>query len=167
MRPIDADTPDQSEYVVSLPAVIPQIQDLLGTGEPEIAAEPEYETPFTILAKQDGARFAEQTNRPKKEEPAPELSLHSTPPVLTLRTLHAVPPDRANEPEPPEKPSDQEDNATQQNEIKNSDPELTEPPGKLASGQIKLFERETGKEEPLAGDNGAARLESLRWGSDS
>jgi hypothetical protein len=203
--PIDADTPDQSEYVVSLPAVIPQIQDLLGTGEPDIAAEPEYETPFTILAKQDGARFAEQTNRPKKEEPgdqlktgpaamfpkgtgtpeeivtakapepeqqeeeepAPELSLHSTPPVLTLRTLHAVPPDQANEPEPPEKPSDQEDNARQQNEMKNSDSERTEPPGKLASGQIKLFERETGKEESLAGDNGAARLESLRWGGDS
>jgi hypothetical protein len=203
--PIDADTPDQSEYVVSLPAVIPQIQDLLGTGEPEIAAEPQYETPFTILAKQDGARFAEQSNRQKKEEPgdqlktgpaplfpsgtgtpeeivtakapepeqqeeeepAPELSLHSTPPVLTLRTLHAVPPDQANKPEPPEKPSDEEDNARQQNEMKNSDSERTEPPRKLASGQFKLFEMETGKEEPLAGDNGAARLESLRWGGDS
>jgi hypothetical protein len=129
--PIGTDTPDQSEYVVSLPTLIPQIQDLLGTGEPEIAAEPEYETPFTILAKQDGARFAEQSNRQKKEEPGeelktgpvplfpngtgtpeeivtaketgpehqeeeeidPELSLPSTPPVLTLRTLRAVPPD--------------------------------------------------------------------------
>jgi hypothetical protein len=199
--PIDADTPDQSEYVVSLPAVIPQIQDLLGTGKPEIAAEPEYETPFTILAKQDGARFAEQSNRQKKEEPgdqlktgldplfpdgtgtpeeivtakapepeqqeeeepAPEFSLHSTPPVLTLRTLHAGPPDQANEPEPPEIPSDEKDNATQQNVRKNSDSERTEPPRKL----VKLFEIETGKEEPLAGDNGAAHLESLRWGGDS
>lgn len=199
--PIGADTPDQSEYLVSLPTLIPQIQDLLGTGEPKIAAEPEYETPFTILAKQDGERFAEQRNRETKEEPNeelktgfaplfpngtgtpeeiitakepgpehqeeeeedPEASPPSPPPVLTLRTLRAVPPDQAEE---PEKPSGEEDNATQQTEMKNNDPEQKEPPTKLASGQIKLFEKETGKDEPLARDDGAVRLESLRWGGD-
>jgi hypothetical protein len=67
--PLAADTPDQSEYFVSLPALIPQIQDLLGTGEPEVGPEPEYETPFTLLARQDGIRFGRQNNPQKKEEP--------------------------------------------------------------------------------------------------
>jgi hypothetical protein len=71
--PLGADTPDQSEYAVSLPALIPQIQDLLGESQPEIGAEPEYETPFTIIAKQDGARFAEQSKPQKKEEPPQQL----------------------------------------------------------------------------------------------
>src|SRR6202035_4397892 len=66
--PLASDTPDQSEYIVALPALIPQIQDLLGTGKPELVPEAEYETPFTILAKQDGARFAEQNDGEKKVE---------------------------------------------------------------------------------------------------
>jgi len=66
--PLASDTPDQSEYIVALPTLIPQIQDLLGTGKPELVPEAEYETPFTILAKQDGARFAEQNYRKKKVE---------------------------------------------------------------------------------------------------
>jgi hypothetical protein len=68
--PLAADTPDQSEYFVSLPALIPQIQDLLGTGEPEAGPEAEYETPFTVLARQDGIRLARQNNPQKKEEPS-------------------------------------------------------------------------------------------------
>jgi hypothetical protein len=66
--PLASDTPDQSEYIVALPTLIPQIQDLLGTGKPELVPEAEYETPFTILAKQDGARFAEQNYGKKKVE---------------------------------------------------------------------------------------------------
>ena len=66
--PLASDTPDQSEYIVALPSLIPQIQDLLGTGKPELVPEAEYETPFTILAKQDGARFAEQNYGKKKVE---------------------------------------------------------------------------------------------------
>jgi hypothetical protein len=66
--PLASDTPDQSEYIVALPTLIPQIQDLLGTGKPELVPEAEYETPFTILAKQDGARFAEQNDGEKKVE---------------------------------------------------------------------------------------------------
>ena len=66
--PLASDTPDQSEYIVALPTLIPQIQDLLGTGKPELVPEAEYETPFTILAKQDGARFAEQNYGEKKVE---------------------------------------------------------------------------------------------------
>ncbi len=66
--PLASDTPDQSEYIVALPALIPQIQDLLGTGKPELVPEAEYETPFTILAKQDGVRFAEQNYGEKKVE---------------------------------------------------------------------------------------------------
>jgi hypothetical protein len=67
--PVAADTPDQSEYFVSLPALIPQIQDLLGTGDPEVGPEAEYETPFTVLARQDGIRFSRQNNPQKKEAP--------------------------------------------------------------------------------------------------
>jgi hypothetical protein len=66
--PLAPDTPDQSEYIVALATLIPQIQDLLGTGKPELVPEAEYETPFTILAKQDGARFAEQNDGEKKLE---------------------------------------------------------------------------------------------------
>jgi hypothetical protein len=71
--PLGAETPDQSEYVVSLPAVIPQIQDLLGSSGHEPGPEAEWETPFAILAKQDEARFAEQTNRQTKEKPREQL----------------------------------------------------------------------------------------------
>ena len=114
--PIDADTPDQSEYVVSLPAVIPQIQDLLGTGEPEIAAEPEYETPFTILARQDGARFAEQSNRQKKEEPGDQLKTGPAPvfPNGTGTPEEIV---TANVPEPEQQEEEEEDNDMAQQQV--------------------------------------------------
>jgi hypothetical protein len=77
--PVTADTPDPSEYVVSLQALIPQIHDLLGAGEPE-PPEAEYETPFTILAKQDGARFAAQGDGQKKLEPRKQLTSALFPP---------------------------------------------------------------------------------------
>ena len=72
--PLAADTPDQSEYFVSLPTLIPQIQDLLGPGDPEVGPEAEYETPFTVLAKQDEIRFAGKNNPQNKEAPAKQLT---------------------------------------------------------------------------------------------
>jgi hypothetical protein len=80
---LTADAPDQSEYIVSLPALIRQIQDLLGPSEPESVLEPEYETPFTILAKEDETRLARRRNGQKKEEPReqPSKALDSLPPA--------------------------------------------------------------------------------------
>jgi hypothetical protein len=81
--PVDSETPDTSEYDVSLSAVVPQIQDLLGQSQPEIGEEPEYETPFTVLARQDGARFAKSSNQQQKQELPLGVQAGIDPPRLT------------------------------------------------------------------------------------
>jgi hypothetical protein len=104
--PLGADTPDQVEYVISLPALIPQIQDLLGSVKPELELESEYETPFTILAKQDGARFAGQS----KEEPREQLKSDLVPlsPVSVAASKESL---SAQEPEDEEEEQNEQDPA--------------------------------------------------------
>jgi hypothetical protein len=72
--PIASETPDSTEYEVSLAAVVPQIQDLLGSSQSEATGQPEYETPFTVLAREDNARFANGIDRQQEgQENPPEL----------------------------------------------------------------------------------------------
>jgi hypothetical protein len=54
--PIDRETEDSIEYAVSLAAIVSQIDDLLSDDQPE-TGQPEFETPFTVLAREDNARF--------------------------------------------------------------------------------------------------------------
>jgi hypothetical protein len=54
--PIDREAEDSIEYAVSLAAIVSQIDDLLSDDQPE-TGQPEFETPFTVLAREDNARF--------------------------------------------------------------------------------------------------------------
>ena len=54
--PIARETEDSIEYAVSLAAIVSQIDDLLYDDQPE-TEQPEFETPFTVLAREDNARF--------------------------------------------------------------------------------------------------------------
>lgn len=66
--PIGRETKDTNEYDVSLPAVIPQILDLMGRNELETSGQPEFETPFTVLAREDRARFAHSLDKKERSE---------------------------------------------------------------------------------------------------
>ena len=65
--PIDRETEDFIEYAVSLAAVVSQIDDLLNNDQPE-TEQLEFETPFTVLAKEDNARF-EHRDKTQSREP--------------------------------------------------------------------------------------------------
>jgi hypothetical protein len=64
--PVPRDTQDSTEYTVSLAALIPQIEDLLEDEQPEMS-QPEFETPFTVLAREDNARFEYKNSKQRKE----------------------------------------------------------------------------------------------------
>ena len=66
--PIGCETKDSTEYEVSLAAVVPQILDLMGRSEPETSGQPEFETPFTVLAREDSVRFAHTVDRLQRRE---------------------------------------------------------------------------------------------------
>jgi len=78
--PVGAEVPDATEYSVSLAAVIPQIEDLLQTTEAEIGRStetdtnrpPEFETPFTALAKEDSQRLASVNSNRRKQQNSQE-----------------------------------------------------------------------------------------------
>jgi hypothetical protein len=65
--PIDRETADSIEYAVSLAAIVSQIDDLLNDDQPE-TEQPEFETPFTVLAREDNARF-EHRDKTQSREP--------------------------------------------------------------------------------------------------
>ncbi|HEY1476644.1 MAG TPA: hypothetical protein VGF37_03075 [Chthoniobacterales bacterium] len=65
--PIDRETEDSIEYAVSLAAIVSQIDDLLSDDQPE-TEQPEFETPFTVLAREDNARF-EHRDKTQSREP--------------------------------------------------------------------------------------------------
>ena len=67
--PIGPEIPDATEYGVSLAVIIQQIQDLLQPGEAAPGRQPEFETPFTALAKEDSLRFASGNNKRQKANP--------------------------------------------------------------------------------------------------
>jgi hypothetical protein len=77
--PIGSEVPDATEYAVSLAAVVPQIEDLLQSGEAETSGQPEFETPFSALAKEDSARFASANQ--KKHKPKSHGQTASDEPV--------------------------------------------------------------------------------------
>ena len=64
--PIGSETLNSIEYQVSLARLIPQIQDLIGPIAAEVSGQPEFETPFTLLAREDSIRFG-HTDRQKGE----------------------------------------------------------------------------------------------------
>jgi len=65
--PIGPEIPDATEYGVSLAVIIQQIEDLLQPGEAAPGRQPEFETPFTALAKEDSLRFASGNNKRQSE----------------------------------------------------------------------------------------------------
>src|SRR5271169_5679952 len=67
--PIGPEVPDATEYGVSLAVIIQQIQDLLQPGEAAPERQPEFETPFTALAKEDGLRFPSGNNKRQTAKP--------------------------------------------------------------------------------------------------
>ena len=133
--PIDSETQDAIEYEVSLAAVIPQIQDLLGSSESEASGHPEFETPFTVLAREDSVRFAYKkerqeahdktvagddafslnaAERPQKiatEKRAPETPLER--PALSLTALRTLSRPPANQPALPSEPPNGQQNETE------------------------------------------------------
>jgi hypothetical protein len=66
---IGPEVPDATEYGVSLAVIIQQIQDLLQPAEAAPGRQPEFETPFTALAKEDSLRFASGDNKRQKAKP--------------------------------------------------------------------------------------------------
>ena len=70
--PIGPEVPDATEYAGSLAAIIQQIQDLLQPAEAAPHQQPEFETPFTALAKEDSLRFASGNNKKEKANPPPK-----------------------------------------------------------------------------------------------
>lgn len=66
---IGPEVPDATEYGVSLAVIIQQIQDLLQPAEAAPGGQPEFETPFTALAKEDSLRFASGDNKRQKAKP--------------------------------------------------------------------------------------------------
>jgi hypothetical protein len=64
--PIDRETEDSIEYAVSLAAIVSQIDDLLNDNQPE-TEQPEFETPFTALAREDNARFERRDKTQSRE----------------------------------------------------------------------------------------------------
>jgi hypothetical protein len=64
--PIDRETEDSIEYAVSLAAIVSQIDDLLNDDQTE-TEQPEFETPFTVLAREDDARFEHRDKTPSRE----------------------------------------------------------------------------------------------------
>ena len=80
--PIGSEVPDATEYGASLAVIIQQIQDVLQPGEAAPERQPEFETPFTALAKEDGLRFPSgnhkrQTAKPPTKEDDDGASLQA------------------------------------------------------------------------------------------
>jgi hypothetical protein len=76
--PIGYETLNSIEYQVSLATLIPQIQDLIGPIAAEVSAQPEFETPFTVLAREDSVRFGRTDRKKDKQDtsdgPAAEVA---------------------------------------------------------------------------------------------
>jgi len=84
--PIDRETEDSIEYAVSLAAIVSQIDDLLSDDQPK-TGQPEFETPFTVLTREDNARFehdARQTAIPERE-PEKQPTLRWVPELQPLQ----------------------------------------------------------------------------------
>jgi hypothetical protein len=73
--PIDRETEDSVEYAVSLAAIVSQIDDLLNDDQPE-TEQPEFETPFTVLAREDNARF-EHRDKTQSREPDDQAAVEN------------------------------------------------------------------------------------------
>ena len=70
--PIPIATDDSLEYAVLLAAIIPQVVDLLDPVEPEVFGQPEFETPFSVLAREDSAIVAQTNQRNERQEAQPK-----------------------------------------------------------------------------------------------
>jgi hypothetical protein len=66
--PIPIGTDDSLEYAVLLAAIIPQVVDLLYPVESEVFDQPEFETPFSVLAREDSALVAHTNQRNERRE---------------------------------------------------------------------------------------------------
>ena len=94
--PITPDVSDATEYEVSLAVIIEQIQDLLQPTEVAPSCQPQFETPFTAIAKEDSLRFAIETNKSqnatspaiKHEDGSTCEQGFSTTPRAESQTLH-------------------------------------------------------------------------------
>jgi hypothetical protein len=74
--PIPIGTDDALEYTVLLGAIIPQIVDLLDPVESDVFGQPEFETPFSVLAREDSDVLAPTTppNERQMAQPKPDVS---------------------------------------------------------------------------------------------
>jgi hypothetical protein len=77
--PIGPEVPDATEYGGSLAVIIQQIQDLLQPAEAAPQRQPEFETPFTALAKEDSLRFACGNDKRQKANPPPKENEDGSP----------------------------------------------------------------------------------------
>jgi hypothetical protein len=74
--PIPIGTDDSLEYAVLLASIISQVVDLLDPVESEVFGQPEFETPFSVLAREDSAIVAHtnQWNKRQEAQPNPDVS---------------------------------------------------------------------------------------------
>jgi hypothetical protein len=74
--PIPIGTDDSLEYAVLLASIIPQVVDLLDPVESEVFGQPEFETPFSVLAREDSAIVTNtnQWNKRQEAQPNPDVS---------------------------------------------------------------------------------------------
>jgi hypothetical protein len=125
--PVGAEVPDATEYSVSLAAVIPQIEDLLQTTEAETGRStetdtnrpPEFETPFTALAKEDSQRLASVNSNRRKQQSHDQATPPSESPAS--KNVQSLPTRLDNSQEPREEAAPVAEHVTQQ-------PEQVDPP---------------------------------------
>jgi len=117
--PIGREVPDAAEYGVSLAVIIQQIQDLLQPGEAAPGRQPEFETPFTALAKEDSLRFASGNNKRQKANPPAKGDEDGSPQEQISSTALRPEFQTSNDPlEPPTEAQHIEDTATPQLQAK-------------------------------------------------
>ena len=121
--PIGPEVPDATEYAGSLAAIIQQIQDLLQPAEAAPHQQPEFETPFTALAKEDSLRFASGNNKKEKANPPPKEDEDGSPQEQGSSTALRADSQTSHDPlEPPTKTQHIEDTATPQFQAKSLAP---------------------------------------------
>ena len=117
--PIGPEIPDATEYGASLAVIIQQIQELLQPGEAAPGRQPEFETPFTALAKEDSLRFASGNNKRQKAKPPPQEDEDGSPQDQRSSTALRVKSQTSHDPlEPPTDTQHIEDTATPQLQAK-------------------------------------------------
>ena len=116
---IGPEVPDATEYGVSLAVIIQQIQDLLQPGEAAPGRQPEFETPFTALAKEDSLRFASGNNKRQKAKPPAKEDKDGSPQEQRSPTALRPESQTSHDPlQPPTETQHIEDTATPQFQAK-------------------------------------------------